>query len=94
MTDDWQIKFCDFGRARYNDKGDKLKTQTLDSGIENVAYTAPEVYIVSSKQKNMLISPLSLGLYGWCVLSKDGCVQRGHCSVGNCNAYINRFVCV
>jgi len=45
MTDDWQIKFCDFGRARYNEKGDEaLKTQTLDSGIDNAAYTAPEVY--------------------------------------------------
>lgn len=46
LTDDWQIKFCDFGRARYNTKGDEaLKTATLDSGIDNVAYTAPEVYM-------------------------------------------------
>eukprot|EP01087_Luapelamoeba_hula_P000429 TRINITY_DN1031_c0_g1_i1.p1 TRINITY_DN1031_c0_g1~~TRINITY_DN1031_c0_g1_i1.p1 ORF type:complete len:938 (+),score=189.16 TRINITY_DN1031_c0_g1_i1:209-3022(+) len=45
MTDDWQVKFCDFGRARYNERGDEaLKSQTLDSGIENAAYTAPEIY--------------------------------------------------
>jgi serine/threonine protein kinase len=30
-------------------QGDEaLKTQTLDSGIENVAYTAPEVYMEGS----------------------------------------------
>jgi len=31
---------------RLENQGDEaLKTQTLDSGIENVAYTAPEVYM-------------------------------------------------
>jgi len=80
MTDDWQIKFCDFGRARYNDKGDKLKTQTLDSGIENVAYTAPEVkkeksifQTYANHNHSLFFFQHSLqGLHGWCLFTKDG----------------------
>lgn len=49
INSDWKLKYADFGRARYNERGDEaLKTQTLDSGIENVAYTAPEVYMEGS----------------------------------------------
>jgi len=74
MTDDWQIKFCDFGRARYNDKGDKLKTQTLDSGIENVAYTAPEVYTFSFRNKRTCSFVLVLrSIWMVCTLKRRMC---------------------
>lgn len=64
INDDWKIKFCDFGRARYNEKGDEaLKTQTLDSGIDNVAYTAPEVYMDGAYSQKTDI--FSVGMVLW-----------------------------
>lgn len=45
-------------------QGDEaLKTQTLDSGIENVAYTAPEVYMDGEYSTKSDI--YSLGVVMW-----------------------------